>query len=1543
MKKRLLSSLLCLCMVVGMLPTLMLEAKAIGDYGVNLGSSYYTSGNPFSGVGNGHECTWYCWGRAMEKCGIDLPCRGNANTWYSAAQNAVASGRRDFSVGTTPKANSILVTKGLGTENYATGHVRFIESVQNTTVYYSESNNVTSIQPAQYYQGTYNANSSKIYPGNSKYEEEIIGYIYLGDSSQPTVPSQNLGDDFYAYIKSEVGNVNLENIWGNNVQTSTTNQSDPRQIWHFIRQSDGSYKIVSMADGCCLDVRDAVYAAGTNIQTHTDNGGNAQRWRLISCGRDSESVYKIATVVGDYRLDVAGASAASGTNIQLFGDNDWMHAQEFKIIKRSSAGEGLAGYLPINSYARISFKGAYLQTTGTTINGKGMDVQLTRSLRDDPKQIWHFMWQTDGSYKIVNEYNGWCLDAQGGIASNRTKVWTWYDDHGGSPERWYPIYFPKDGNFRLASAMFYPWTSDGNHIAYMVDIPDGSTSEGTNIQIWQQTDGGNQQLAITREDYVRPPRPAAPTNVQLITNEERTAVMWKAVPATSAYDSRQYDVIVYDSGSNVVFRGSTADTALVSNQVLQPGHYEIYVRAVNTKYPSSASNYASGYTNVPADVVLTYSVSMRATEGGTIKGAGVYPANTSVTVTAAPRDGYRFVEWQEDDSKVSEAASYTFSITKNRELTAVFEANTPPAPTMHTISVSTSGGGTVTGGGSYEDGGSATVIATPASGYEFKEWTESGTQVSASASYTFTVGQDRELVAVFEEKEQPPTPPEKYTVSVNASPSVGGTVEGGGSYDADTSVIVIATANSGYQFKEWRENGSSVSTSAAYTFNADASRVLTAVFEAVVTPPVSYTVRVNVTSGGTASGGGTYHNGDQVTVTAVPNAGYQFKGWTEGGTTVSTQASYTFTADASRELTAAFESTTTQDPKLTYTLEVSASPTEGGVVTGHGNSTYEAGTSITITAAANAGYRFVRWVENGSIVGEDASYTFSISENRNLTAVFELENPAPKSTYTITVSASPAEHGSVTGGGTYQEGEAVTITAIANSGYQFKEWWLNGRQISTTASYTFTASANQDFTAIFEKQTDIPTPPAPNTYTVSVSPATGGTVTGGGTFAESSTVTVTAIANSSHRFTGWFENGRQVSASASYTFIVNSDRNLVAGFTYVGGSTNTSGGNPSSGNANDTSSSRPSIPVKTDGTNNNMTTTASPNATIRGDTAASVITSEIVREIINQAVKTDSGEVVIAPVVKTDVTRAEVTLPAAALTEIEQKTNAGLVISTPHADVRLQNSGLSTLSDRQAVVVATERTGTDLVLSITANGQTVEHVPGGVILTAPVDHSTPGTVAVVVHEDGSRQVIRKSTVDGDTITIPLDGSTRLEIIDNAKVFTDVNADSWAANAVAFVSGHELFSGTGPDRFNPDQPMTRGMLAVVLHNLENNPEQVFSARFSDVADSIWYSDAILWAAKQGIVSGYGDGRFGPNDNITREQLAVMLWRYAGEPAATNKELHFSDADAASSYALEALCWAVEHSIINGYGDGQLGPQKLATRAQVAQMLKNFLET
>ncbi len=114
------------------------------------------------------------------------------------------------------------------------------------------------------------------------------------------------------------------------------------------------------------------------------------------------------------------------------------------------------------------------------------------------------------------------------------------------------------------------------------------------------------------------------------------------------------------------------------------------------------------------------------------------------------------------------------------------------------------------------------------------------------------------------------------------------------------------------------------------------------------------------------------------------------------------------------------------------------------------------------------------------------------------------------------------------------------------------------------------------------------------------------------------------------------------------------------------------------------------------------------------------------------------------------------------------------------------------------------------------------------------------------------------------------------------------------------------------------------------------------KFSDLGTvGTWYHETVDYALRNGLMNGYESGLFGPDDKITREQLAVMLWRCAGSSAATRKELNFSDADEASNWALEALRWAVENGIINGVGSGLLDPNGLATRAQVAQMLKNYL--
>jgi hypothetical protein len=173
-------------------------------------------------------------------------------------------------------------------------------------------------------------------------------------------------------------------------------------------------------------------------------------------------------------------------------------------------------------------------------------------------------------------------------------------------------------------------------------------------------------------------------------------------------------------------------------------------------------------------------------------------------------------------------------------------------------------------------------------------------------------------------------------------------------------------------------------------------------------------------------------------------------------------------------------------------------------------------------------------------------------------------------------------------------------------------------------------------------------------------------------------------------------------------------------------------------------------------------------------------------------------------------------------------------------------------------------------------------------------------------------------------------------------FADVSEGDWYYEAARFVQERGLMNGIGNGNFAPNAQLSRAQLVQILFNKEGRPGVNYLLTFPDVASEAWYTEAIRWATSQGIVGGYGNGTFGPNDPITREQLAVMLWRYSGSPAATNKELHFNDTDEISGFALDALRWAVENGILNGYGDGRLGPQGQATRAQVAQMLKNFIE-
>lgn len=179
-------------------------------------------------------------------------------------------------------------------------------------------------------------------------------------------------------------------------------------------------------------------------------------------------------------------------------------------------------------------------------------------------------------------------------------------------------------------------------------------------------------------------------------------------------------------------------------------------------------------------------------------------------------------------------------------------------------------------------------------------------------------------------------------------------------------------------------------------------------------------------------------------------------------------------------------------------------------------------------------------------------------------------------------------------------------------------------------------------------------------------------------------------------------------------------------------------------------------------------------------------------------------------------------------------------------------------------------------------------------------------------------------------------------------FTDVPVGSWYYDAVLYAYEKGLMNGISETSFAPDGTTTRAQIVTILHRLEGSPKAI-QANFSDVPKQQWFSDSISWAASEGIVNGYGNGAFGPNDNITREQMAAILYRYAQykginvQNGRLDDLLGFEDVLDVSAYALDAMKWVCSAGIINGTSATTLSPQSQSTRAQAATILMRFCQS
>ncbi len=391
---------------------------------------------------------------------------------------------------------------------------------------------------------------------------------------------------------------------------------------------------------------------------------------------------------------------------------------------------------------------------------------------------------------------------------------------------------------------------------------------------------------------------------------------------------------------------------------------------VATPSPLSCDGTSFSVTYQPQTLTGTtfaLNISDSPSDGGTDSGNFNVYSNTTVTVTAMPNSCFSFENWTENGVYLTNSPTYTITVTSNVNLTANFVTN------IYTVTTSSSpsDGGTVTGAATVDCGDSVTLVASNNPGYSFVGWTWIGDGVTNwitdLSPFTFTASANSNLVANF-------VPLGSSAITTLVSPPSDGSTTGGGPYTNEVTATIVATAAPCYSFLYWTTNGVPFSFSPTNMISVTTNEVFTANFA-----PISYNIAVSASAGGTASGGGSYNCGDAIPLLATPNPCYSFVNWTENGSPVSGLSDFYFVVDTNHNFVANFAPTTS-------TVSTTSSPASGGTASGGG--TFGCEFSVAMTAAANSGYAFANWTENGVIINTSSNFTFTASGNHSLVANF---------------------------------------------------------------------------------------------------------------------------------------------------------------------------------------------------------------------------------------------------------------------------------------------------------------------------------------------------------------------------------------------------------------------------------------------------------------------------------------------------------------------------------------------------------------------------
>ena len=448
-------------------------------------------------------------------------------------------------------------------------------------------------------------------------------------------------------------------------------------------------------------------------------------------------------------------------------------------------------------------------------------------------------------------------------------------------------------------------------------------------------------------------------------------------------------------------------------------------------------------------------------------------------------------------------------------------------------------GGSTEGNGLFYQGTSASISANPDTGYSFSGWSGGGAVDPNASSTTVDMSQDRNLSASFSLN--------SYDLTVLAGS--GGSVTGSGSFSHGTSPSISATPDTGYSFIGWSGEGTADPNASSTTVDMSQTRTLSASFSLN-----SYDLTVLAGSGGSVTGSGSFSHGTSPSISANPDTGYSFNGWSGEGTADPNASSTTVDMSQARSLSASFSLNS-------YDLTVLAE--SGGSVSGGGSFPY--GSLVNVSATPNSGYSFVQWVGAGISDSTAPNTTLIMNSDQSITAQFA---QSEQSLFTLVLQANPQSSGILIGDGNYPQDQNVSISAEPIAGYSFDRWEGYPINNSPDSNTSLILDSNITITAHFTRLN----------YLINLDSPGGGTVTGTGTYAFGSEANLSAEASTGYQFDYWNGTGIPDPLAPVFSLTVSQDLSLEAIFSplpytltlngSLGGSASFSGTNPFSYDSN---------------------------------------------------------------------------------------------------------------------------------------------------------------------------------------------------------------------------------------------------------------------------------------------------------------------------------------------------------------------------------------